>query len=377
MKPSATNNSNLSSSVTSSSSSSAVSANTTATSNSNSNSSSASTSSYEEWIPAFVSRFGHEYFCEVPPEFIEDDFNLTGLSNEIPYYRKALDLILDLESDDEDDDDDEEMDGKEQTEMSVSVDNDGDQDMLSINNNDGTASKTTVTSNNSGNNNNTNNNNNNNNNNSSKSIKSNGNTATTNKRTLIEHYAEQLYGLIHARYILTRQGLQAMAEKYDNKMFGCCPRYLCGGMQLLPTGLSDTLGESTVKLYCPNCQDIYMPRSSIHLFLDGSFWGTSFPGVFLNNFKELDDYCDNRKNNKNPIQLQFQLKVFGFKISEVSPSGSRMKWLRQWPCDAQEIDEFKLCEFSLPRGLLANGERDLNSNENDGGIEENGNNTEK
>ncbi|KAJ2259605.1 hypothetical protein EV176_006864, partial [Coemansia sp. RSA 451] len=32
------------------------------------------------WIAWFCSLKGHEYFCEIPDGFIEDDFNLTGLS---------------------------------------------------------------------------------------------------------------------------------------------------------------------------------------------------------------------------------------------------------------------------------------------------------
>jgi hypothetical protein len=44
----------------------------------------------------FIPR-GHEYFCQIPEEFIEDDFNLTGLSSIIPMYTESLDTILDME----------------------------------------------------------------------------------------------------------------------------------------------------------------------------------------------------------------------------------------------------------------------------------------
>ncbi|KAJ3376362.1 casein kinase 2 regulatory subunit [Entophlyctis sp. JEL0112] len=40
---------------------------------------------------------GHEYFIEVPEEFIKDDFNLTGLNTLVLQYNEALDMILDLE----------------------------------------------------------------------------------------------------------------------------------------------------------------------------------------------------------------------------------------------------------------------------------------
>lgn len=42
---------------------------------------------------------GHEYFACVPEEFVEDDFNLTGLSSVVPLYGQALDTILDMELD--------------------------------------------------------------------------------------------------------------------------------------------------------------------------------------------------------------------------------------------------------------------------------------
>lgn len=232
--------------------------------------------SFEEWIPTHCSRYGHEFFCAVPVEFIEDDFNMTSLASEVPMYRRALDLILDLESISDDEEDE-------------------------SNNGDGAVN-----------------------------------------RSIVEHAAEQLYGLIHARFILTKPGLQAMAEKFDRKEFGVCPRYHCNGMQLLPCGLSDTVGKHSVRLYCPSCQDIYVPQSSRHLSLEGAYWGTSFPGVFLKHFKELEDYVE-RKTKESYI-----LKVFGFKINSNAVSGQRMKWLRQYPKTKEEWDEFAKCEFSMP-----------------------------
>lgn len=49
------------------------------------------------WIGWFCSLPGHEYFAEVSEDFIEDGFNLTGLSALVPFYQEALEMILDVE----------------------------------------------------------------------------------------------------------------------------------------------------------------------------------------------------------------------------------------------------------------------------------------
>jgi len=158
------------------------------------------------WIAWFCRLKGNEFFCEVEEEYIQDDFNLTGLSSMVSNYEHALDLILDQES---------------------------------------------------------------------------GDTLNEEQQTAVENSAFMLYGLIHARFILTTRGLSHMHEKFKNFEFGRCPRVLCQGQAVLPVGQSDIPRNKTVRLYCPRCQEIYFPKLHKHAHVDGAFFGTSFPHLLL------------------------------------------------------------------------------------------------
>lgn len=105
--------------------------------------------------------------------------------------------------------------------------------------------------------------------------------------SIVESSAELLYGLIHQRFIITRQGLQQMVRlctaltgfvlnvpsqyaKYDAGDFGYCPRVYCHRAKLLPCGRSDLPGVDTVKLFCASCLDMYTPPSSRFSTVDGA-----------------------------------------------------------------------------------------------------------
>ncbi|MQL75205.1 hypothetical protein Taro_007569 [Colocasia esculenta] len=142
-----------------------------------------------------------------------------------------------------------------------------------------------------------------------------GDTFTEEQNELVESAAEMLYGLIHVRYILTGKGMAAMLEKYKNYDFGRCPRVYCCGQPCLPVGQSDIPRSSTVKIYCPKCEDIYYPRSkyqgSILLrisnfqYVDGAYFGTTFPHLFLMTYGHLKP----QKPSQNYVP-----RIFGFKI---------------------------------------------------------------
>lgn len=184
------------------------------------------------WISWFCGLKGNEFFCEVEDDYIGDDFNLSGLSSQVPYYEYALDMVLDNDP---------------PTEVVL----------------------------------------------------------TDDQHELLESAAEMLYGLVHARYIVTQRGLQSMLEKYKNCDFGRCPRVLCEGQPCLPVGQSDIPGISTAKIFCPKCEDIFYPRNEYQCSIDGAYFGTTFPHLLFMTFPAY-----------RPVKSKevYVPRVFGFKL---------------------------------------------------------------
>jgi len=127
------------------------------------------------------------------------------------------------------------------------------------------------------------------------------------QQELVENDAENLFGLIHARYILTERGLQSMLDKYRQCHFGRCPRVLCVGQPTLPVGVSDAINQESVKLYCPKCEDIYHSKSSRHEHIDGAYFGTTFAHLFFLSFPEFKGRTSKEK---------YVPRVFGFRVNK-------------------------------------------------------------
>jgi casein kinase II subunit beta len=306
----------------------------------------------ESWISSFCTLLGHEYFAEVSEDFIEDDFNLTGLQSQVPMYKEALELILDVEPEEDDDEDEEEEEDEDEDEML------GDEQSRVA---------------------------------GYRRASDRRHLRMSSDLSMIESSAELLYGLIHQRYITSRPGIQQMLEKYELLHFGHCPRVNCHGAKVLPVGCSDTPGQDTVKLFCPSCLDIYTPPNSRFQTVDGAFFGTTFGCLFFMTFPELDVGAQRNAQDANvtgsageisstsrtgsssstlltpnssgkpplpqptiingipPSNLApglgrphgniYEPRIYGFRVSDRAKSGPRMQWLRDKPSDVNELDE--------------------------------------
>ena len=113
-----------------------------------------------------------------------------------------------------------------------------------------------------------------------------------------------LYGLIHGRFLQSPKGLAMMREKFLNGVFGVCPRVLCGGQNVLPVGMSENLRHSRVKVFCPKCEDVYLPKKKC-ADVDGAYFGCSFPHILLMTYPDLVP-------KEEPVA--YVPRIFGFKI---------------------------------------------------------------
>lgn len=192
------------------------------------------------WISLHCFRKGFDFYCRVPDEFIEDNFNVTGLSEIVPHYEHAIRFVL--------------------------------------------------------------------------SGKYNANVGLT--AMAVERSANILYGLIHARYAMTAEGIAIVRSKYLNREYGVCPRAFCKGARVLPIGLSDKMEVASVKVFCPQCNDVYESKASRNDHLDGAFFGTGLPHMMFMMYPELRPL---------PLANQFEARLFGFKLHNFETQKNKCK----------------------------------------------------
>jgi len=154
-------------------------------------------------------------------------------------------------------------------------------------------------------------------------------------RDQIERSARHLYGLVHARFIVTTRGLQKMVEKFKKSEFGRCPRVDCNGFSLLPMGQHDVPHQSSVKLYCAKCEDLYNPKSSRHAAIDGAYFGTSFHNIL---FQLYPQYLPPKSVKRH------EPRVFGFRVHAAAA-------LTRWQESKREEMLQRLSEIGMEAGF--------------------------
>ena len=142
-----------------------------------------------------------------------------------------------------------------------------------------------------------------------------------------------------------------MKTKFLACHFGKCPRIECQGHAVLPVGLYDELNMSRVKVYCPKCEDIFVPRgrrssvsslSGSQVDLDGSYFGPSFPHILLQNHPDLAP---------KQAPLEYIPTIFGFKVA--TKPGSRIKQLPEIEPELKKENETEVANSGEEKKLLA------------------------
>lgn len=126
-------------------------------------------------------------------------------------------------------------------------------------------------------------------------------------------HTRDLYGLIHARFILTSRGMNAMLAKYRKAEFGVCPLLGCSSQPVLPIGLHSELRQGHVHVFCPRCRNVYAPSTppagsqrAVTCDIDGAYIGPTFPHLLI--------LAQPAINSKLAGPKPFEPKVFGFRV---------------------------------------------------------------
>ena len=96
---------------------------------------------------------------------------------------------------------------------------------------------------------------------------------------------------------------------------------------MLPIGTSDKPFVDDVKLFCPKCGELYaVPSGAAGAYLDGAFFGTTFPHLLLLSMTALQ-----------PTE-RYAPHIFGFALSKLrAPVGRTLEPQRRF-CAYDEAD---------------------------------------
>lgn len=231
-----------------------------------SDSTSSDFSEEETCIDWLLSQEGNHLLCRVEEDYIEDNFNLYGLSKIIPNFRDSIRLLL--------------------------------SDSASV---EGCLEEGWV-----------------------------GPT--------YEHLLD-LYGLIHARYILTSQGLSKMRRKLHNNVFGSCPEPEFAESSVLPVGLSDHLRQGPPVGYCLASGEIYK-MGAWGDFLDGAYFGTSWCHLLL-----MQNPAIHGPRGWPVPNSTYKPRIFGFKVRRAddpvvpADNGEKKKRAKRKPEAPDDTDD--------------------------------------
>jgi casein kinase II subunit beta len=107
-------------------------------------------------------------------------------------------------------------------------------------------------------------------------------------------------------------------------------------------GQADLPNMSTVKLYCPKCEDIYNPKSSRHASIDGAYFGTSFHSILFQVYPAL---------NPEKSMRRFEPRIYGFKVHAAAA-------LARWQDGQREDLGYRLSEFDISHRFIEESESD-------------------
>ena len=105
-------------------------------------------------------------------------------------------------------------------------------------------------------------------------------------------------------------------------------------------GQSDLPNMSTVKLYCPKCEDIYNPKSSRHASIDGAYFGTSFHSILFQVYPAL---------NPEKSMRRYEPRIYGFKVHAAAA-------LARWQDVQRDALHWRLNEFNIAHKFIEESE---------------------